>query len=52
MVDQRQRHKALRAYMYTGDPFRMVFCGDITNKQVGISGETVPEAEGGNLCIY
>ncbi len=27
-----------------------VLCSDITNKQVGISGETVPEA--GNLCIY
>ncbi len=25
-------------------------CSDITNTQVGISGETVPE--GGNLCIY
>ncbi len=25
-------------------------CSDITNTQVGISGETVPK--GGNLCIY
>ena len=28
----------------------LVRCSDITNTQVGISGETVPE--GGNLCIY
>ncbi len=27
-----------------------VICSDITNTQVGISGETVPE--GGNLHIY
>ncbi len=29
---------------------QVLACSDITNTQVGISGETVPE--GGNLCIY